>query len=115
MRDAKEDKLPNKIQSGEYSMDGGVDGISYNMVWQDSDGNRNVPYLNWNGNRWYLNWNWLDNDWNGNDRLVSLRNWPFSPLFGGVFLLLDFASRRVFFQFHLMAWKARHIFWYQVF
>ena len=34
------------------------------------DGNLNVPYLNWNGDRWKLYFNWLDNDWNADDRLV---------------------------------------------
>jgi len=37
------------------------------LVWQDRNGNRNVPYLNWNGKQWYSNYNWLDNDWNDNN------------------------------------------------
>ena len=53
-------------------MDSGRDGISHK--WQNRDGNRNVPYLNWNGDQWILNFNWLENDWNSNDRLVSPRN-----------------------------------------
>ena len=47
-----------------------MDDILCISVWVDLGGNRNVPYLNWNGNRWYLNFNWLDNDFNRNDRLV---------------------------------------------
>lgn len=39
----------------------------------NANGNRNVPYLNQNGERWYLNWNWLDNDFNRNGRVAS--NW----------------------------------------
>jgi len=53
--------------------------------WQDSDGNRQVPYLNWNGDRWYLNWNWLENDFNQNFRLVRLCNYLYSPAEGGSF------------------------------
>ena len=41
--------------------------------WRNPDGNRNVAYLNWNGKQWYLNFNWLENDWNSNDRLPRLR------------------------------------------
>jgi len=49
--------------------------VSRTLVWQDSNGNRNVPYLNWNGKRWNLNWNWLDNDLNQNGRLAVSSNW----------------------------------------
>ena len=35
-------------------------------IWRGSNGNLNVPYLNWNDKRWILNWNWLENDWNDN-------------------------------------------------
>lgn len=38
---------------------------------RSSGGNLNVPYLNWNDDAWVLNFNWLDNDWNENDRLVA--------------------------------------------
>jgi hypothetical protein len=42
-------------------------------LWQDEDGNRIVPYLYWNGDRWVLNFNYLGNDyWNANDRLVRV-------------------------------------------
>jgi hypothetical protein len=40
----------------------------------NSNGNRNVAYLDWNGNRWILNWNWLENDFDGDDLLVRARN-----------------------------------------
>ena len=40
----------------------------------NSNDNRNVAYLNWDGNSWILNWNWLDNDFNGNALLVRARN-----------------------------------------
>ncbi len=42
-------------------------------VWQDSNGNRHVPYLNWSGKRWHLNFYWLEDDWNSRDRLLSPR------------------------------------------
>lgn len=37
---------------------------------RNPDGNLYVPYLYWNDGRWHLNFNWLDNDWNDDDRLV---------------------------------------------
>ena len=40
------------------------------ILWRNPNGNRYVPYLYWNDDRWYLNFNWLDNDWNDNDRLA---------------------------------------------
>ena len=40
------------------------------IVLRNPDGNLNVAYLNWNGGRWKLNFNWLDNEWNDNDRLA---------------------------------------------
>lgn len=52
-------------------------------VWVDSKRNRNVPYLNWDGKRWILNFNWLDNDFNSNDRLVRPRNSLHSPALPG--------------------------------
>lgn len=45
----------------------------YYTKWRNRNGNRYVPYLLWFGDRWYLNFNWLDNDWNSNDRLVVPR------------------------------------------
>ena len=42
-------------------------------VWQNPNGNRNVPYLNnWNDKR-NLNLNWYDNDWNDNYRFLAVR------------------------------------------
>ena len=43
------------------------------IIWQDSDGDRNVPYLAWHGVRWYLRFDWLRYDWDSLDRLVRLR------------------------------------------
>jgi len=37
---------------------------------RNPDNTENVAYVNWDGNRWVQNWNWLDNDFNGNCRLL---------------------------------------------
>jgi len=37
------------------------------------DGSGNVAYFNWNGKRWKLNFNWLDNNFNRNDRFLRRR------------------------------------------
>lgn len=39
----------------------------------NSDGNRNVPYLNWNGDERNLNANDFDNDWDSDNRFLVLR------------------------------------------
>jgi hypothetical protein len=39
-------------------------------ILRNPDGNLHVPYLYRNGDRWVLNFNWLDNNWNGNDRVA---------------------------------------------
>ena len=44
------------------------------LVVVNANGNRNYPYLNQNGKRWYLNWNWIDNDFNLNERVASSGN-----------------------------------------
>lgn len=41
-------------------------------VWQDTDGNRNVPYLYWSGGEWNLDWSWLSSDWSRDYRVVRL-------------------------------------------
>ncbi len=41
----------------------------------DGDGNRNVFYLDQSDGRWYVNYNWLDNDFNRNERVASSSNW----------------------------------------
>src|SRR3989338_2397820 len=71
-------KTPNEIRLEEYSTSSGVDGI---------------PYLNWSGERWYLNFNWLENDWNSNDRLLCLRYSLHSlPIISGEFVFQRFLS-----------------------
>ena len=79
-------EMPNSIQSGEYSTDGGTEGTAY---IPDSDDNPNVFNVerNDNGKLW-LNNDWAnpDNRWNLDNRIVfRLRNsLHFSPRSGGV-------------------------------
>lgn len=42
-------------------------------VWQDSRGDRRVPYLSWFGDRWCLCFRWLRGDWFSDGRLVRHR------------------------------------------
>ena len=87
MRGIREFKIPNKIQSEDYSTDGGLGDIAYNgSVWQNSNGNRNCPYLNRNGSKRNLNLNWIENDWNDNCRFAAVRKFIYFPvLTSGVF------------------------------
>lgn len=66
-------------------MGGGMDGILH--IKRHPDDPENVAYVYWNedSQRWIQNWNWLDNDWNGNDRVLRRKS-SHSPLikFGGV-------------------------------
>ena len=64
--------------------------VIYCIILRDSDGNLNVPYLNWNGDRWVLNFNWLDNDFNDNDRLARGYSLYSPPIYiGGVSFLRE--------------------------
>ena len=54
----------------------------------DDDRNREVAYFNWNGKRWVLNFNWLDNNFNDNDRFVRPRYYLLTPpIIGGVYFI----------------------------
>lgn len=79
----------------------------------DANGDRNFPYLNQNGERWYLNWNWTSNNLNRNGRVASngrqkivrnTRRMDFALIFCA-------ASRRAFFRFHQVFQRALHIFY----
>ena len=48
---------------------------AFRTIVVNDDGNRNVPYANRNGKRWNRNWNWLDNDFNSNERIALCGNW----------------------------------------
>lgn len=54
-------------------------------VWQNRNGNRNVPYLNRNGSKRNLNLNWTDNDWNEIYRFAAVRNSLHSERYRSVF------------------------------
>lgn len=66
-------KIPNTIQSREYSKDGGRDDILYNLV-QDPDGNLYVLVLNESVGKRNFNLNWFDNRWNRNYLFAGVRN-----------------------------------------
>lgn len=55
---------------------------------RDRSGHWSTPNVNWNGDEFNRNANWLDNDWNGNDRVVLLatHNMFSACYFSGVFL-----------------------------
>ncbi len=56
----------------------------------DANGNRNFPYLNQNGERWYLNWDWIENDLNRNGRIaVSGNSRQMTGALGGLLLACD--------------------------
>ncbi len=46
---------------------------AFRTIVVNRNGNRNVPYANRDGKRWYRNWNWLDNDFNSNGRVALPR------------------------------------------
>lgn len=47
----------------------------FRTIVVNENGNRNYPYLNQDGKRWYLNWNWIDNDFNSNGRIAVSSKW----------------------------------------
>lgn len=55
------------------------------IILLDDNRNRHVAYFNWNGKRWVLNFNWLDNNFNDDDRFVRPRYYLLTlPVIGGV-------------------------------
>jgi len=60
--------VPNKIQSGEYSMDGGGDGFLY-----ESGCVLRAVNVNWNDDSWNVNANSIDdlNKWNEGNQILS--------------------------------------------
>jgi len=58
-------------------------------IWQNPNGNHNVPYLdNWSDKR-KLNLNWLDNDWNENCRFLAFRKFLYSSASSGSFFFVS--------------------------
>ena len=47
--------------------------VAPGTVWQDSDGDLCVPYLDWDEDQWILNFDWRRSDWNGDVRLIRPR------------------------------------------
>jgi hypothetical protein len=63
------------FETSPLSKGSGLDGMAYiGSVWQNRNGNRNVPYLNRNDSKRNLNLNWIDNDWNEIYRFAAVRN-----------------------------------------
>jgi hypothetical protein len=87
VQDIRELKIPNKIQSREYSRDGGSEDILHNdSVWRNLNGNRNVVCLNRDDAKRNADLNWFENDWNDNWRFAAVRNSLYFPVIaGGVF------------------------------
>lgn len=55
-----------------------MDGILYiGSVWQNPNGNRNVPMLWSNDRERNANLNWLDNMWNANYRFLAVGKMPY--------------------------------------
>lgn len=52
-----------------------MDGFCHKgSAFRNSSGNWNVPYGNWDGDKWKRNGNWPRNDWNSDNRVVLLDN-----------------------------------------
>lgn len=68
--------VPNKIQSREYSRDGGVDGFLY-----ENAGDLRTVNCNWNDDGWNVNANSVENPnkWNAGNQVFS-RNSSISPV-----------------------------------
>ncbi len=78
------------------------------IILLDDNRNRNVAYFNWNekSQRWVLNFNWVDNNYNRNDRFVVPRYCLLTPPIWEEFLLIiAFAILQAFYRLQLKAWK----------
>ena len=87
-------QIPNTIQPKENSTGGGMEDILYiGSVWRNWNGDRNVPYLNRNGDRRNLNLNYFSNRWNEDCRFAAVRKSLYSPaLCRSFFLYLFFPA-----------------------
>lgn len=52
--------------------------MAHRMIWRNPGNPENVAYVYWNDDRWIQDWNWLDNDWNDNDRLLRRKSLRFN-------------------------------------
>ena len=64
--EANQDRIPKEFRDKYYLVFPGT-------VWRGSGGDRYVPCLRWDGDRWCLHFGWLRVGWDSNDRLVCLR------------------------------------------
>jgi hypothetical protein len=84
-------------------------------VWQDRNGNRNVPYLNRNGSKRNLNLNWFDDKWNADYRFaaipttLSVLSLKPASLVGGRMFVAAYSNHRASGQFHPILGKALDI------
>lgn len=79
---------------------------AFRVILRDQNGNTNVPYVNWNGDKLKRNANWLDNKWNENDRVLLLDTFiflrqEFILAFFVDFLQADFSNHIEFYLFLL--------------
>jgi len=71
--------------------------------WRNPDNTENVAYVNWDGNRWVQNRNWLDNDFNGNDRVLRRKSFYFPRCFGEFIFAAVCASHPASVRFPIVA------------
>ncbi len=102
-------EVPNKIQSREYSTDGGVDGFLHeneSVLW--------AVNCNWNDDGWNVNANPIDdlNEWNDGNRVFS-RNSNISPAIWQEFSFPEVLSSNLqaSFRFLQVLLKDRYIFY----
>jgi hypothetical protein len=82
-------RLRPQIKYSPKSIQGAVGETILCIILEDSNGNRNVAYFNWNSKlkQWVVNFNWNDNNFNRYDRFVCPRYCLLSPPFKEEFLL----------------------------
>lgn len=85
--------------------------VALGSVWQNPNGNRNVPYLDWDSVERKLNLNWLENDWNAEYRFVAVCNIFCFPSCLGGFILWISSSRPTSCRFHLVSQRGEYIFY----
>jgi hypothetical protein len=73
--------LMPQIKYNPKSIQGVVDKTILCMILLDDNRNRNVAYFYWNdkSQRWVLNFNWVDNNFNRNDRFLVPRYYLLTP------------------------------------
>jgi len=85
--------------------------VAFHNILRNSNGNWNVPCVNWNGSEFNRNANWLDNEWNSNNRVVLVVTLSYCHSVGsaghfprdGFLSMPDFSSHRASAQL-LLSW-----------